>query len=834
MSAYPTTNEGRRTLMRNRIQQGLPVPFAIDFLEVDPDQQTLRVTFFQDIPADGGGHPTGFGPGNVEIAGGVRITGIKAVSLHAAGKVLTVVASQPGDFSTYTLRLVREAGSESPPDGFDPLLSQVDFSFKVDCPSGFDCEEPPAGPPAALPSPPVDYLARDYASFRRLMLDRLSAAAPAQSERSPADQMVALVELLAYAGDQLSYYQDAVATEAYLGTARQRTSLRRHARLLDYSMHDGCNARAWVVFEVTSAADGKILPGPGESTPGTLLLAGADGPGGVFDPANLSAALNLGAQPFETMHDLMLYAAHNELRFYTWGETNACLPAGATRAWLKDDPASRLLLMAGDVLILEEVLGPASGLEPDADPAHRHAVRITRAEPSASLDTGGGGLPVRNHGPLRTDPLTGQAVVEIEWAAADALPFDLCLAAEIDGQPVADMAVARGNVALADHGRTMPHPALGELPEVLEPPAFGDALRPTLKLGPLTQQGRVRLPDGETAPFDPSAPAAGAFSWQPGDALPAITLNEGGPRWQPRRDLLASDRFSRAFVVEVESSGEARLRFGDGVFGRRPADLGALQAVYRVGNGLAGNVGRETILHVLTSLNGIRSLRNPLPAQGGRDPESMEEVRQYAPQAFRRQERAVTAEDYAAAAGRYPDVQRAQATLRWNGSWHTVYVTVDRAGGRAVDEDFRAGLLDFLEPFRLAGHDLEVNGPSYVPLDVALVVCVKRGYFQADVKRALLDALGSRSLPGGRRGFFHPDAFTFGQPVYLSRLITAALQVDGVETVEALRFQRWGKTANQELQNGVIELGALEVARLDNDRNFPENGQLSLTLKGGL
>ena len=63
-----------------------------------------------------------------------------------------------------------------------------------------------------------------------------------------------LVELLAYSADQLSYYQDAVATEAYLGTARRRASVRRHARLVDYAMHDGANARAWVVVGPAPAA----------------------------------------------------------------------------------------------------------------------------------------------------------------------------------------------------------------------------------------------------------------------------------------------------------------------------------------------------------------------------------------------------------------------------------------------------------------------------------------------------------------------------------------------------------------------------------------------------
>ena len=88
------------------------------------------------------------------------------------------------------------------------------------------------------------------------MLDRLSLLAPGWSERSAADLGVALVELLAYAADNLSYRQDAIANEAYLATARQRVSVRRHARLVDYALHEGCNARAWVHLKV--AADHRL------------------------------------------------------------------------------------------------------------------------------------------------------------------------------------------------------------------------------------------------------------------------------------------------------------------------------------------------------------------------------------------------------------------------------------------------------------------------------------------------------------------------------------------------------------------------------------------------
>ena len=76
---------------------------------------------------------------------------------------------------------------------------------------------------------------------------------PDWAERNPADLGVALVEVLAYVADHLSYRQDAIATEAYLGTARRRVSVRRHARLVDYPMHDGCNARTWLHVRLDEA-----------------------------------------------------------------------------------------------------------------------------------------------------------------------------------------------------------------------------------------------------------------------------------------------------------------------------------------------------------------------------------------------------------------------------------------------------------------------------------------------------------------------------------------------------------------------------------------------------
>src|SRR5207245_6729960 len=101
---------------------------------------------------------------------------------------------------------------------------------KVACPSDFDCKTELTCSTEDVAQPEINYLAKDYASFRQLMLDRMALLTPQWRERNTADLGIALIELLTFVGDYLSYQQDAVATEAYLGTARRRASVRRHAR----------------------------------------------------------------------------------------------------------------------------------------------------------------------------------------------------------------------------------------------------------------------------------------------------------------------------------------------------------------------------------------------------------------------------------------------------------------------------------------------------------------------------------------------------------------------------------------------------------------------------
>ncbi|WP_326609575.1 putative baseplate assembly protein [Streptomyces scopuliridis] len=1051
--------DGRRTKVRAARLGG------VDAVEVGDDGLTLTVTFL-------GKAPHGLCPENIRIDGGRRITGIEAVEVSVEREEdpelddrLFVTLDRTGDTSRYRLSVVGtdpygRPGTEPFP-GFDQRYFWADFDFRADCPTPFDCaDERPECPTVHTPAPVIDYTARDYDTIRRLILDRLALTTPDWVERNAADLGTTLVELIAHTADLISYQQDAVATEAYLDTARRRVSVRRHVRLIDYPMHDGVNARAFVTVETVRRL---TLP------PGTFRFAAVDvrtlGPrdrpeiGTVVDDRDLAVLDERGSvevfEPVVAEEPLVLSPEHNTIRFWTWGDEVCALPRGATAATLRDEwvdeesadkecAARTLELSPGDLLLIEEVRGPRSGTPGDADPAHRQAVRLTSVTPGV-------------------DRLSDQPVLEVTWARGDALTFPVCLSTRGGPgcEPVEDVSVARGNVVLVDHGRSLtfhggaaqtvtvpPAPAVlgscepsgfgcwdggagnataelintrieqtrcgrsltadqvrelftvvgedatvragvslelaGRRREKVVPgtayaqaealatllaqvtyPGIRPRFRPVLDRSPVVQSvpfpeprhvsagqatrlaaigGRVRerlvelwrsardhdgLTDHEIAELTvlfgsrvlervelrrhpvralrellhrgerllaaklrrlevlsararAGAVLDGSIAWEiahswgpayavglhPGEAvlrgpaadlvqdpraaLPAVSVTDGDTSWVARRDLLSSGPRDRHFVGELEDDGRIALRFGDGRHGARPRPGARLELHYRLGGGTAGNVGAEAINHLVLCRDPdasdagdpmpVAGVRNPLPAVGGTEPEPIDQVRQLAPLDLKRSRlRAVTAEDYAALAAGLPGVQRAAAEIRWTGSVQEAHVAIDALGNGDPSPELLDSVSYALESYRRIGHDLVVGPARNVPLDIALAVCAAPGHQHGQILAELYRLLGSGRLSGGRLGFFHPDALTFGEPVRLSGLVATAAAVQGVESVTVTRLNRLfhespaGHTDTDDtaLEAGVLRLGPLEIARCDNDPDRPENGRLSIELGGG-
>ena len=207
-----------------------------------------------------------------------------------------------------------------------------------------------------------------------------------------------------------------------------------------------------------------------------------------------------------------------------------------------------------------------------------------------------------------------------------------------------------------------------------------------------------------------------------------------------------------------------------GVFGAKPSETADVTASYRVGGGSTGNIGPDTLVlaRATAPVPWLDSVTNPLPATGGRDWESHDHARRIAPSSFHQPIVAVTAADYQEAAASFTDasgaraIQRANATFLWTGSWLTVTLTVDPWVGEGLTADLQEQLTRFLNSRRLSGYDIQISGPIYVPVDLALQISVLPGFQRSDVEQALLQAFSSGTLADGSNGFFHPDNFTFG------------------------------------------------------------------------
>jgi hypothetical protein len=663
----------------------------------------------------------------------------------------------------------------------DPLFAGASFALTEGARGATDpgASAPPA---AVLPTPPaIDYIAKDFNSFRRLMLDHVTALMPQWHERHVADVGNVVIDLLAYAADNLSYYQDAVATEAYLATARRRNSVRRHARLLDYRLHEGCASRVWLHVEVdrpctVAAGLRAICAEPGRSPQGAFSVAGQ-----ALPPRD-------GRAVFESLEDAALQPSHYRMPLYAWGLPAYRLQPGANHAALDGAFPD---LAAGDVLILEGAAGSASGA---ATPQRRHPVRLMRPPRSGRDPTN------QNH-----------AITEIVWHAADALPFEI-LVGPHGGH-------ALGNIVAADAGFTIGRIA-------------GDTELLSLQIDARGAAGAVlRHPDLiHAVPYDPeterSRPAAEFTRIDPSNAVPAIRLEgDSGALaddvWVARSDLLACDPFACAFVVECESDARASLRFGDGVHGLRPPPDAGLRAIYRTGAG-ARNVAAGAV-HAWDPRPGdeaITGVNNQLPAAGGVGPAPLAQARRAAPMASRGAGHCVVAEDYAAAARQDPRVCNAVAVRRWIGDRHAVFVHVQPAHGVHLDANLRAALTADLAARRVLGGDVVVVPPNYVPLQITLTVSVAPSRAPAAARRDVI---------GRVQALFAGNRLRFGEPVYLSPVVAAAMDVAGIVNVAVEAFARYGKGAPSAITAEQIDLAPTEIARLDNRPDAPWRGTLTVT-----
>ncbi|UCD64476.1 MAG: baseplate J/gp47 family protein [Candidatus Zixiibacteriota bacterium] len=783
-----------------------------------PSYAQLEVFFFNDRHRDTIRDHITADPGAVcNITGGIRILAGSAegqvkVTGAADGSTdesLYLTVEPIGDYSTYTLSMTHQ--------GIDRFFDWIKFRFRPGC-FTTDCN-PPARPLPPVPeAPPIDYLAKDYESFRHTLISAMTQRVPNWLPTSEADLDQVLIDLLAAVGDEMSDFQDRVMSEAFFTTCRRRVSLARHARMMDYHVHQGNQASTWLSLKVNSAlrlVSGLAFDGNFDLEPVLQVWTGSEKPQAdsvfftVRDEADLDVRLN-------------------RLLLYTWGGAVASLKAGSTSADLlpggsapSDTDVQDIADLINGVdsskilvrhLLVEECLNPATGEEAGRDRNKRQLLKLTGAE-------------------VVKDTLTGQSMVRVHWRDEDRLKRNYVFTTFCPEGPISDVSKFRGNLVRAYEGR-IANMTFYSPGETLPPDTDERSYRyfePTERYGTLCGLPHAPVAYESTEPGEESPPKS---------TLHVEVEEPGAGRdiWDEVISLVHSDDSSENgdhFAVETDELRQSILRFGNGVNGRSPAAGSRIHCAYQVGGGVSGNVGFDSLVF-FDGPSEICQIHNPFDVTDGRDPEPVDQVLRYAPEAYRaRQLRAITLGDYVDRANEVSGVSRAAARYVWTGSWRAVRIVIDPAGTTVLGSELRHRVFEHLEAVRLIGEDLEIRAPRYVPLRISVRLCVRPDAWPQDVRSVLIEELSSDYTSDGRMGLFHPDNWTFAQPLHRSEIEGRIHQIPEVDHIESIVMQRFARPTPGMSDTEVMEVGADEIIMVENNPSHQERGIIELTVMGG-
>lgn len=256
----------------------------------------------------------------------------------------------------------------------------------------------------------------------------------------------------------------------------------------------------------------------------------------------------------------------------------------------------------------------------------------------------------------------------------------------------------------------------------------------------------------------------------------------GSVIWQERPTLYGASPTDRAYTLKVDEQGRNFVAFGDGLRGARlPSGTNNVVAKYRKGLGADGNVAADKLTQLMTRPLGLKSVSNPLAAEGGTDPEGADAARDSIPMTTRTLGRAVSVLDYEDFALDFTGIAKASAQVLNLTAGPTVAITLAAPEGAELTSasPVWTSLLAALK----GGGDPHVSVTLLSFLDsffqIGISVKCAEDYESATVLTAVEAAL---------RSYFSFDARALGQPVQQSEVIAVAQAVAGVVAVDLTKL----------------------------------------------
>ncbi len=285
-----------------------------------------------------------------------------------------------------------------------------------------------------------------------------------------------------------------------------------------------------------------------------------------------------------------------------------------------------------------------------------------------------------------------------------------------------------------------------------------------------------------------------------------VAGGEGWDVWTPVDNFGPSAPDDRHFVLdyvagEVVFGPGVRLRDGSlEQHGAVPPKGAPIRIpYYRAGGGRAGNVARQTITVLKSSIPFVASVENRRPASRGVDGEDVEGAKVRGPILLGTGDRAVTADDYEHLARQaVPDVARVRcvpaAEVTDPGAVRVLVVPALRHDPRyrirfeelVPPEEMLAKIADYLRERKVIGARVVVEPPFYQGITVVARIRNRPRFAPELLREDALDALFRyfHPLTGGADG----KGWAFGRPIQVGEVYSVLQRMPGVELIEDVRL----------------------------------------------
>jgi Baseplate J-like protein len=274
----------------------------------------------------------------------------------------------------------------------------------------------------------------------------------------------------------------------------------------------------------------------------------------------------------------------------------------------------------------------------------------------------------------------------------------------------------------------------------------------------------------------------------PGSVIVYVqTQNNGLAQWNAIQFLVDASPDELVYSLTTDQNQITSVNFGDNINGAIPGNNLSIYATYTIGVGSAGNQPAGQVGTIISSLTGIT-----IPAQsststlfqssamtGGADPETNDQIRANAPQAYATQQRAVSITDFASLSLNIPGVLMASAVAN-----HSTSVTLFLLGPNYLTPSatLQQNVLNYFEGANdgiiktLAGVTLTIGSPDLVLTDVGTSV----NNMQLQVLPNYNQGVVVQNVTTALQAALSPPNTTFGMLLNISYLYAAVMAVAGV------------------------------------------------------